>query len=127
MHCWDVARPVTKWARVPLANESSKRKKPSSSQTRSDARDKEFYLNLDDDDLNIEDELSRPAGRDTSKKRGQRSSASGSASGKGASTDQLNEINTHLIEFNSIQKKRYAERKSIREVFEKKCNVKEKR
>ncbi|MFS8003845.1 putative No apical meristem-associated domain-containing protein [Helianthus anomalus] len=68
MHCWDVRRHATKWARLPLARESSKRKKTSSSQTCSDAH--EVDLNMDDNDRNFEEELSRPPSRDKSKKGG---------------------------------------------------------
>ncbi|XP_035840140.1 glutathione S-transferase T3-like [Helianthus annuus] len=94
MHCWNICTYASKWATAPTTNEStsSKRARTPSSQAQFDARDQELDLSLDD----FDNSLSRPPGRDTSKKRFQRGrsgstsgSATSSASDKGLYTDQL--------------------------------------
>ncbi|XP_022007091.1 glutathione S-transferase T3-like [Helianthus annuus] len=128
MHCWNICRYASKWATVPTANEStsSKRARTPSSQAEFDARDQELDLSLDD----FDNSLSRPPGRDTSKKRFQRGrsgstsgSATSSASGKGLYTDQLLEIGTNIDTFIFIQQQRVEVKKNIQVARKKKRHL----
>ena len=114
MHCWEICKFHPKWANIPIGSESNTTSKRSraSSQAQSDARDQEFEDLLDDSPSPNRPEHGRNASRRRAQKQTASPSAGSSGSRRGIYSDQLDDFSCKLDIFNVFQQQRAEIRRS---------------
>ena len=114
MHCWEICKFHPKWVNIPSGSEtntSSKRSR-ASSQAQSDARDQEFEDLLDDSPSPNRPEHGRNASRRRAQKQTASPSAGSSGSRRGIYSDQLDDFSCKLDILNVFQQQRAEIRRS---------------